>query len=415
VGGHYRNTGTLQGFDKEIKVAQDFGLKSAIVNSAFLLALVSIPFCSSHLADHGISGRIQEIVAQMRGRDSYFDKGGNGYYEDLMENTDTLSRQTAIEKLSIGERARNAVRRNQLYLYHGGFLMFEGKPNMNLPNTVEGPIRTNSYGFFDYEHTLEKPMGVRRIAFFGDSITKGSQIDMDARFSTLLEQKLNAQKEGRVEILNFAVPAYHSTQILDVALEKAPPFHPDVYVVVLTELTANSLWEDHIKRLMEVDGDLKYDFLKKAVRESGLQKGDSTEVSLWKMEPYRETLTRDILLRMKASAEQHSAQFVIALVPAAEEKEKNAFYSRELLSYVQGLDVPVINLMDTFQGMNVESLRTNWYDPHPNELAHRLIAENFYSKLRQNPETWAAIMGDHQQTVTLDKKSIADFNSSKTY
>ena len=83
----------------------------------------------------------------------------------------TPSILTPIQWLTSSKNARSIVGASELYI-NNDFLTYEARPNLNLENTVEGPIKTNSYGFFDYEHPLKKPAGTRRIAIFGDSVTR---------------------------------------------------------------------------------------------------------------------------------------------------------------------------------------------------------------------------------------------------
>ena len=370
--------------------------KIVMATTLLLLALLAIPLLSSLLPFKEFHGYIREIVAQAWGRDAdgAWTNGRNGYYEDLMQNTDShLTRRTPVEWLMMGKSARNAAQRTDIYRY-GGFLVYRGKPNLHLANTVLGPTRTNSYGFFDYEHTLQKPPGVRRIAIFGDSITRGLWLQRKDRYSTLLQEKLNSQDGGNFEVLNFAVTGYRLTQTFDSAVEDAPTFHPDVYVITLTELTIGSSWADHIKQLVDQGEDLKYDPIREVVKESGLRKGDSVEQAQAKLAPYRIALTRELLRRLNKRAQQQSAKMIIALVPAAEGIDDSEYYAREVDDCVQGLNIPVVDLMDTFNGIDPERVRRNWYDSHPDALGDSMIADNLYRKLRENPDAWAAITGE---------------------
>jgi len=381
--------------NNEINIKNVFP-KPVIVTALFLLALLVIPLLSSLLPINRLDGDIREIVAQAWGRDAdgAWTNGRNGYYEDLMQNTDShVIGRIPVEWLMMGKKDRKAARRSAIYQY-GGFLVYRGRPNLHLENTVLGPTQTNSYGFFDYEHTLQKPPGVHRIAIFGDSITRGLWLHRKDRFSTLLQQKLNSQDGGHFEVLNFAVTGYRLTQTFDSAIEEAPAFHPDVYLITLTQLTIGSSWADHIEQLVDHGEDLKYDPIREVVKESGLHKQDSAEQAESKLAPYRIALTRELLRQLNKHAQQQSAKMIIALVPAAEGMDNRDYYTRELRECVQGLNIPVVDLMSTFSGIDIERVRRNWYDSHPNALGDSMIADNLYLKLHGNPDAWAAIMGD---------------------
>jgi hypothetical protein len=56
------------------------------------------------------------------------------------------------------------------------------------------------------------------------------------------------------------------------------------------------------------------------------------------------------------------------------------------------LGVPVIDLLDTFEG----ELSRYWlrpWDRHPNEAGHRLLFENLYRKLQADPRAAGLIFG----------------------
>ena len=93
---------------------------------------------------------------------------------------------------------------------------------------------TNSFGMANPEYGYEKPPHTRRVAWLGDSVSVGPY---GGSFETLLENRLNQDSPvlgiEKFQMLNFSVPGYILLQKMDVALEKAPKFHPDIYIVQL--------------------------------------------------------------------------------------------------------------------------------------------------------------------------------------
>src|SRR6185437_7048589 len=229
---------------------------------------------------------------------------------------------------------------------------------------TEGPVETNSYGFFDREHGLDKPAGVRRIAIMGDSITRGWGLPMADRYTSLLEKMLN-DKSGesgkKFEVLNFAVTAYTMTQIYDVTLEKASRFHPDVYVLALTPLSASPSWGSQIASLVQKKRDLKYHFLRDLVKQSGLRSDDSADLSNWKLAPYREATLREILLRLQTFVHHQDAQLLVVIVPSVEGQDILALRLRPLDSILKGTRIPVVDVSDSFKGGDIDALRLNWH------------------------------------------------------
>ncbi|HEY1799804.1 MAG TPA: GDSL-type esterase/lipase family protein [Terriglobales bacterium] len=318
-----------------------------------------------------------------------------------MRHTEGHYAPTLIERLTIGKLARDAVQQSGIYVY-GGFEAYEGKPSLDLPNTTEGPIKTNSYGFFDYSHLTEPPPNTRRLAIFGDSVARGWGIPMDLRFTSLLDTQLNdAVPQQHFEVLNFAVSGYVLTETLNVVLEKAPKFRPDVYILVLTGLTASPDWGRHIAQLVRAGRGLKYNFLQNLATQANISDQDTTELSNWKLAPYREVILRKILLMIKSHVVHNSAQLLVVLVPTPENETMTELRFRPLRACLQGTDIPVIDLTDTFKGKDLEALRMSWYDGHPNAMGHRMIADNLYTKLRENPAAWAAITGEGEHSPRL--------------
>lgn len=76
---------------------------------------------------------------------------------------------------------------------------------------------TNSAGHPDVERSAAAQPGTYRVALIGDSMLEAAQVPHEARFSTLLERALNASLSDssaydRVEVLNFGVASYGTTQ-----------------------------------------------------------------------------------------------------------------------------------------------------------------------------------------------------------
>lgn len=69
--------------------------------------------------------------------------------------------------------------------------------------------RLNSLGCRDEEWSREKPPGVRRIAFVGDSFTYGWGIErVEDRFTDRIQAKLDQRSPGAVQVMNVAKPGW---------------------------------------------------------------------------------------------------------------------------------------------------------------------------------------------------------------
>ncbi len=107
-------------------------------------------------------------------------------------------------------------------------------------------IRINKFGHRGPDRSLEKPGGVFRILGLGDSFGFGWGVEEEQTFFSVLESRLRA--EGyRVEVMNAAVPAWHSTQMLAYLLGPGARFKPDL---VVTEFFIDDVSKHSMKKLL---------------------------------------------------------------------------------------------------------------------------------------------------------------------
>ena len=103
-------------------------------------------------------------------------------------------------------------------------------------------IRTNSAGFRDREHSLQKPEDVIRVAVLGDSYVEAFQVSQDEMFGSVLETELTSRQFGgdrKVEVLSFGVSGFGTAQELLMLRHHVWQFDPDI--VLLAFLPANDL------------------------------------------------------------------------------------------------------------------------------------------------------------------------------
>lgn len=121
-------------------------------------------------------------------------------------------------------------------------------------------LEINSLGYLDVEHAREKPDGVIRIAFLGDSFTEARQVPLADGFCKQVERRLNddARLNGmRVESLCFGVGGYGTAEELLTLRMHVLQFAPDV--VVLAMFTSNDI-ADNSRRIASADGALSRPF-----------------------------------------------------------------------------------------------------------------------------------------------------------
>lgn len=334
-----------------------------------------------------------------RGRDLPADRVSRaetaGYYERLLNGDGETRDESLLVRLWKGRPAPLT----DPYV-RGGFLIYEPKPLLNLATSEDGRFVTNRYGLIDREHAETKPTDTVRIAVLGDSQARGRGLPdpYQQRFSTLLEQRLNSSFSGdrskRVEVLNFAVSGYRPTQMYYVATQKAPAYHPDVYLFTVTILGIGPTAGAHLGEVLREGVDPRYDFMSQTLKMAGVERSDSYGLAQRKLAPYRFSLLREILSRLKEQAAQQGAVLGAVLLPAAEAPSVTAMRFQGVRNLVAGTGVPVIDLLDTYdQVPDIETIRLTWSDDHPNPAGHQLLADNLYRKLRAEHAVWSAITG----------------------
>ncbi len=100
----------------------------------------------------------------------------------------------------------------------------------------EALVRINRFGYRDIERPLEKPKGTYRIAVLGDSFVEARQVALEETFASRLARALPACRAlaGRaVEVLNFGVSGYATTEALLTLRKDALRFAPDLVLLAL--------------------------------------------------------------------------------------------------------------------------------------------------------------------------------------
>jgi lysophospholipase L1-like esterase len=261
-------------------------------------------------------------------------------------------------------------------------LMWEYRPYGAFEN-----IRTNRYGFRDEDYeSEEKPRGVYRIAFVGDSVTLGLGVDAEetfvARFQVLAERSL---LEGAVQAMNFGVDGYNAVQIHELLVAKVARFSPDdvVYAMSLNDFD-----------LREASG--------KKVRYFRKPKSFFTEAMerayryLFRLEYHRyffeknQQMVFDYVLRMKRFADREGIGFQVAILPIFpwdkgdfddyELADVNARISAHLMDH----GVRCLDLLDAFrQQGRAPGYFTDQSVWHPNAKGHAIIANAAFRELEQ--------------------------------
>jgi len=254
-------------------------------------------------------------------------------------------------------------------------------------NEVIGSI--NAYGYRGRQHDRDKPEGVTRIAFLGDSFTLGIGVRDDDTLPASLERAARGAGYS-VESLNFGITASNTQLQLRALREYVLRFEPDVVVIVMFLNDAKLRGTvGYLSRAKYLRGVREHSYFANALigtieRRLGHDKliqyyrdGYNPESPGW--------------LAMQASlAEAHSLarrknfELVAALYPVLIDLEGPYPFDeihRTIGGFVRSIDVHYVDLLPAFRGHRDEELWVHASDQHPNEVAHEKAAKALLSFL----------------------------------
>jgi len=144
-----------------------------------------------------------------------------------------LLAEAAVRVLGLAPEI-GVVRRGRYRLSDNPLIGYELVPNYRSfrgGEMTDFKGKSNSLGFRDREHAVEKPDGVYRVIVIGDSVAQGFGLeDDDEMFSAVMERELLAAG-CNAEVLNFAVSGYNTQQEVETLKAKGLRYDPDMVVV----------------------------------------------------------------------------------------------------------------------------------------------------------------------------------------
>lgn len=302
-------------------------------------------------------------------------------------------------------------------------------------------FRSNSLGFNDVEHSLEKKAGVFRVLLLGDSYIEGAGVPPNRHIARIIEE-LGESDGKRVEVISMGMSGWGQSHHLATYDRIGRKFDPDL---VITFFCVNDMWnnrqdentgwtngeiyktdgESLVLRLANIDRPetitekFKHSFLHKfegyfLIRKAGLLLhqnfiADNGEIEMAKLAAHgttenEDSESRDILAtneeielfkklvqKMKTDiGDRDGKKLIGVLVSSAVNKKPSAKYL-ELLDIAQSgfsnAKMKTINLDDIFRkrfeaGGKMPSWET---DSHWNEDGHRQVAQILYNRTIKKP------------------------------
>lgn len=240
-------------------------------------------------------------------------------------------------------------------------------------------IQTNSHGFRDREHDLNKAPGVRRIAFVGDSVTLGIGVEEESIFVRKFDNAAQEmEQESPIEVLNFSVDGYSATQVLELLRTKSILFMPNeiIYIMCMNDFDFDDASARKILYFRKPRS-----FLMRSINKiyRSLFEYHDYYFHKNKLAVYRDILQTAMLLREKA------IDFRVALIPAFPrhtfEDYPLAQLHEEMKAWLLENDVSVLDFLGPFveQQRPPRAFARDIY--HLNEEGHQFVASGLAETL----------------------------------
>lgn len=252
----------------------------------------------------------------------------------------------------------------------------------------------NSFRCRDDEWKFEKPAGVRRIAFVGDSFTYGWGVENVAdRFADQIGARLNKEKGARFEVMNVAIPGWGTGDQLVPIKDVIDRYHAD-------EIVLCYVFNDIEKLLPREQG-----FNPTRPPESSWFNPDSSALVDWMFRtivvprvptvmnyhdwiadgyatPQFWSLHQQQLIAIRDACTERGVTFRVALLPfirVGGTKFDRDQLHEQMRQFLESKGVAVVDLRGSIAGQDPRTLVVNGMDAHPNVKAHRLFADAMWA------------------------------------
>ncbi len=291
-------------------------------------------------------------------------------------------------------------------------------------------IETNSAGMRDHEHNLDKSPGVYRVLVLGDSFMEANQVKFEDAFVTVLEQRLRDAAGRPIEVVNASVSGWGTDDELTYLMREGIRYRPDLVLVAMTlhnDVADNLVEEYHAFRNGQIEQRpitmvpwpsyillkvkewmASHSHLYFVVYHASKANWVSTEArklqshvgSLLLRVPNERIrtgweMTRQLLQKMKETADTINAQVVVTLLPLSvqvypetlpdflasdglKEADIELFKPQEMMKSIgENIGISIIDLYPVFRDTKAKCSCALFVqnDGHWNKLGHQIAAE----------------------------------------
>lgn len=256
-------------------------------------------------------------------------------------------------------------------------------------------VDINSLGFRDLEFPVEKPKGELRILTIGDSFTFGSGVQLADSWPQVLEEMLEEERQGPVEVINggYAAGSHWPPGYVDWLASDGVAFQPDVVILgfCLNDMSVKvpmlAYPRAHPQPWLAGVSELLCWFQTRAAQQQ-IEEQRFDYAKLIELEPESAgswEMTKTACRQMRDTLAARGIRFVVAVFPMLSELgEKYPYLGlHELVrKFCEAEGIERVDLLPRFRNHDDVSLWVHPVDQHPNHVGNRMIAEGIHEYLR---------------------------------
>ncbi len=254
----------------------------------------------------------------------------------------------------------------------------EHRPNKSM-ELMDVMVNINSDGLRDKEYPVDKT-DAHRIIFLGDSLTFGWGVEDNETFSSLIEEDLNSKEP--TEVINFGTGNYNTEQEVNLFIDKGLKYNPDkvvlFYFINDAELTPekSGLWFLGYSHFISFYWSRINSLMNNLVPSKSFQEYYE---SLYDQDEQGWINARKAILELRDICKENGIKFQVVLLPELHDVNNEIFANvyNNLALFLEENNIDFLNLAKLFDNHpNQIDLWVSFDDAHPNNIAHRKIAES---------------------------------------
>jgi lysophospholipase L1-like esterase len=252
-------------------------------------------------------------------------------------------------------------------------------------------VAINSRGLRDRELDVARTPGRLRILMLGDSLTVGWGVRMEDTFAKRLERMFAEVQGKEIEVINAGVGNYNTIQEVQYFLTKGFRYQPDIIVLSHFVNDAEPVPVSHATSAAErmcfscnfIAG--RIDTLRRKL--SGGKSWVEYYLGLYEQGRSRGWLdAADHIRKLADYCRAHGIRLLVVSLPELHDVQNYRF--QEITDLVQrAAEANGVEFADMLPYLKDRASPDLWVsppDPHPNALAHQLIAAGLFEKLRMS-------------------------------